>query len=60
MKNVVECDIDLLKESEKAYLVSDGDVSFWIPKSQSRLIYERGIPTSIELPEWLAKEKGLI
>lgn len=58
--NTIECDVNLIKESEKAYLVSDGDYEVWIPKSQARLIYEKGIPTKIELPEWLAMEKGLI
>ena len=44
------------RESEKAWLVDDGDRKVWLPKS---LVEQNGDGT-FTLPEWLAKEKGLI
>ena len=52
---------DLKYETEKAYLVFDGINEVWIPKSQvqeSRLI--SGIAWEFTIPQWLAKEKGII
>lgn len=68
---VVLEDLWLVSETEKAYLirttVSDGDI--WIPKSQVREIqFGKSITDDdeelkeiiqLELPEWLAIDKGL-
>jgi hypothetical protein len=69
MKNVIEIDLFVFVESEKAYLCGlgmhdrDNPDNFWLPKSQveSDPIY---VKNGIELrqfiiPEWLADEKGL-
>jgi hypothetical protein len=50
-------------ETDSAYKVSDGSESFWIPKSQ--IISKRQVGKNfgdyeIVIPEWLAKEKGII
>lgn len=43
-------------ETEKAILLFDGLQSVWVPKSQ---VEEYGDGT-FAMPEWLAKDKGLI
>lgn len=56
--DLIDCAVQLHHETPKAWLVSDdGDrtKAVWIPKSQAE--FENGILT---MPEWLAKEKGLI
>jgi len=47
---------ELRIETEKAMLVFDGEQSVWLPKS---LVEENGDGT-FTMPEWLAKDKGLI
>lgn len=47
---------ELRHETERAYLIFDGDQEIWLPKSQA----ERNTDGTFTLPEWLAKEKGLI
>lgn len=58
----VEIEVDIKGETEQAYLVTDGDVECWLPKSQ--IDYEKdltvGDRTDMLVPEWLAEEKGLI
>ena len=61
-KKYIEFDLDLIAESEKAILVSDGITEVQIPKSQLEDDYEdlsNGM-IRIVIPEWLATEKGLI
>ena len=52
----------LLMESERAIKVDFGDEIHWLPKSQIK--FEEDCKTDdgvrLEIPEWLAKEKGLI
>ena len=43
-------------ETERAYLIFDGDNEVWLPKSQC----ERNSDGTFTLPEWLAREKGLL
>lgn len=43
-------------ETARAYLVFDGSQEQWLPKSQC----EMNVDGTFTLPEWLAKEKGLI
>ncbi len=43
-------------ETEKAFRLSDGVTTEWVPKSQ---VEENGDGT-FAIPEWLAKEKGFI
>lgn len=63
-KELVDLELWLHHETAGAYLVSelgDSDDSVWLPKSQCEK-YERknGEIWEFSLPEWLAKEKGLI
>lgn len=57
----IEIACEVLRETPKAYLIFDGKVTVWVPKSQ---ILDQcppeGTPTSIFISEWLAKEKGFI
>ena len=57
----VEIDVGVRHETDKAYLVYDGKREVWIPKSQivDKLV-QKGKIVQITLPEWLAKDKGLI
>lgn len=69
MENDVKSDlIDIMvekhAETDKAVLVSDdgdNEKAVWIPKSQCEIVPSKinGI-FEITLPEWLAKDKGLI
>jgi hypothetical protein len=43
-------------ETDKAFRIHDGAVFVWLPKSQ---VEDNGDGT-FTMPEWLAKEKGLI
>jgi len=55
--------VEVRKETEKAVLVHDADVTTWIPKSQiidADIDFEIGKLVEIELPAWLAEEKGFI
>ena len=51
------CDVavELRHETHGAFLIFDGARTVWVPKSQVE--YADGVCT---MPEWLAKEKGLI
>jgi len=53
--------------TDKAILVDDGDVEHWIPLSQLKQFGPKNKPVvapeeivEIEIPEWLAKKKGLL
>jgi len=60
-KGTVEFYAEIKFETQAAYLVSDGSEEFWIPKSQ---IVEKekisGHDYKFEIPEWLARDKGVI
>jgi hypothetical protein len=62
-KETVEVAVEILEERDDSWLVSDGVEEVFIPKSQiedSKDELEEGIHTTIEIPEWLAKDRGLI
>lgn len=57
----------LKAETGAAWLVSDGDdsdaVEAWLPKSQCKMVTqnpEMGSVVEIEVPNWLADQKGLL
>ena len=50
--------VELLKETEKAYLLFIDDKEIWFPKSLTDLSNKCG-KVSISLPWWLAIEKGI-
>lgn len=47
---------EIKRETEKALLLSDGATEAWVPKSQ----VEDNRDGTFTMPEWLAKDKGLI
>lgn len=47
---------ELRYETERAYLVFDGIKEVWLPKSMC----VQNEDDTFTLPEWMAKEKGLI
>jgi len=52
---------ELKSETAKAYLVFDGAEEIWIAKSQVKSLRKvRGDDYEIEIPLWLAKQKGII
>ena len=58
---MIEITLEVHHETDEAYLVSDGDEREWIPKSQVKVLAEIDVDyVEVEMPEWLAKEKGFI
>ena len=61
--DVIDIDVQLLHETEKAVLVTDSvpEKGIWLPRSKIE-IEETGIGGihTVTLPEWLALDKGLI
>lgn len=51
----------LCHETERAYLLDTGDEEkHWVPKSMCELERGEGRSVVATMPEWIAKEKGLI
>lgn len=46
----------IIRTTEKAILINDGIKDIWLPSRYVKLIND----DEIELPEWLAKDKGII
>jgi cold shock CspA family protein len=49
-------------ETANAFLVNDGDADVWIPKSQitaQSCDFKKGANVDLEIPQWLAEEKGI-
>lgn len=60
---LVEIACEVLRETDKALHISDGVVEAWLPKSQVEhhpSDNPRNRSSVIVMPEWLAKDKGLI
>lgn len=54
---------EFVTETDGAILVEDDTGKYWLPKSQIDYNggeYEKGDEIAIDIPEWLAEEKGLI
>lgn len=64
MSAMIELCLEIIRETEKAFLVTDddGDTQAWIPKSQIRCedLAGPGDMIIFDVPEWLASEKGFI
>ncbi len=60
-KEEVELELELVHQTDSAYLLSDGDVEEWIPKSlvSSMEDGDEENMVIVTMPEWLATEKGL-
>lgn len=57
----VEISCEIKAETDLAYLVWDGKTEVWLPKSQILSMRpESGSGHVLEIPEWLATEKGLV
>lgn len=54
--DLIDIACELKHETAKAYLINDGMKDVWLPKSQ----VEHNDDNTFTMPEWLAKEKGLI
>lgn len=54
--DLVDVELDIKIDREKAWLLTDGSVDGWVPKSQA----EDNGDGSFTMPGWLAKEKGFI
>lgn len=59
---LIDIALDLRWSTGKAYLVSDGTKEVWLPISQVENSDEVKVGESgvFVMPEWLAKDKGLI
>lgn len=57
-----EVHIGILRETDLAFQVTDGETTAWLPKSQieEEIGLNVGEDTTITIPEWLALEKDLI
>jgi len=55
--DIIEIAGELRHETEKAYQFFDGKVTVWIPKSQAEFDADA---KTMQMPEWLALERGLI
>jgi len=58
----VELELELLHQTDDAYLLSDGDTEAWVPRSLVSSLEEGDDEDTVivTIPEWLAKEKGLV
>lgn len=61
--DLIDLDMFIHAETAKAVLVSDdgdNDRAVWLPKSQVEVEIIKGNQVTVTLPEWLAKDKGLL
>lgn len=60
----IDVEIKRNQPEQEAVLVSDGDKDVWIPRSrildQEDENLDENTHTKIEIPEWLAEQKGLV
>jgi len=50
----------IVRETDKAILFTDGGEPQWLPRSRVTVEEGRGGVVSVFMPEWLAKEKGFV
>lgn len=55
-KTLVDIAAEIQGETDKAWRLSDGDTTEWVPKSQ----VEDNEDGTFSMPEWLAIEKGFV
>ena len=59
MTELVTVDVDVINQTGMSYLISDGDKEVWVPMS----LIANDDPVEegyIEIPEWYARQEGLI
>lgn len=62
-RNIYEFELEFLRETAAAILVSDGDMNYWLPKSQLESDWdgaEIGELVEVAIPEWLAIKLDMI
>lgn len=59
MSDTITISAEILQETDEAILISTTGEDTWLPKSQIDYAGDRGDVVDIEIPEWLADEKGL-
>ena len=61
-KKMIDICVEIKGTTDKAFFVSDGGNSVWLPKSQIECSedIEVGKTITITAPEWLVYDKGLI
>lgn len=60
---LIDIEVEIRAETDKAVQVFDGELTVWLPLSQIEIERPRAGhkgPTIVTLPEWLALDKGLI
>jgi len=57
---LTEVSVIVKHTTAKAVLVNDGAKDVWLPLSQITIHDDGGTAKVVTLPEWLAKDKGLI
>lgn len=50
----------IIRETDKAYLVDDGENNVWMPKSQCEAFRNRDGSYNLFCEEWLMKQKGFL
>lgn len=60
--DIIELEVELIHQTEAAYLVAVGDIEAWVPKSRVELEMKAstGRAATIQIPEGLAAEKNLV
>lgn len=56
---LVDFPVHVKHDTARAWLATVGDKDYWLPKSQCQIDFD-GRHYTLTMPEWLAKEKGLI
>jgi hypothetical protein len=61
-QDTIDIAVTIEHETDMALLVYDGDTKTWVPKSQIQYDEDAqvGDTIDIEMPEWLAMDKGFI
>ena len=57
-----EYELEIVMETDEAFLLTDGIIEEWFPKSQMEFDegFDIGDTAVFMIPEWLAAKKGLI
>jgi hypothetical protein len=57
---LIDIAVELVHQTEKAWLVNDGVKDHWIPKSIGEMDHQQGRVYELTIPEWMATEKGIL
>lgn len=58
--DLVDLDLDLIHQTDRAFLVSDGNAKVWLPKSAVEYEEKKPGHGTFTMPEKLAADKGLV